>query len=283
MLTGPIHECFGELSSLREVSLGSNSLNSTIPSKLWDLSGLLILDLSSNNLSGQVSPRIGTWEVNKLDLSSNPFSGNIPRSIGDYLSMESLWLSNNEFRGSIHTLGNVKGLRTLDLSHNDLSGEITDTLEDLRVLEYFDVSYNRLEGDIPDGISNSTAQSFVHNSGLCGAARFQVPRCRHGRSRSKTIALIFLKYVLPVAAGIVCSWNGVVFPKVKQFTFLDEQELRRTRKVSNLTAFEMLYEYYERCRVLLLIYVYQMECMKVLFIGLHVHPSSIIGSPSAAS
>ncbi|KAL8482021.1 hypothetical protein ACS0TY_028251 [Phlomoides rotata] len=202
--TGPIHECFGELSSLREVSLGSNRLNSTIPSKFWDLTGLLILDLSSNNLSGQVSPRIGSWEVNQLDLSFNQFSGNIPRSIGDCLSMESLWLSNNEFRGSIpDTLGNVKGLTTLDLSHNELSGEIPDTLEDLRVLENFDVSYNRLEGDIPDGISNSTAQSFVHNSGLCGAPRFQVPRCRHGRSRSKTIALIFLKYVLPVAAAIM--------------------------------------------------------------------------------
>ncbi|KAL8485446.1 hypothetical protein ACS0TY_027663 [Phlomoides rotata] len=139
-------------------------------------------------------------------MSSNQFSGNIPSSIGDCLSLEYLSLSNNMFGGSIpDTLGKVGGMRTLNLSHNDLSGEIPDTLEGLRVLEYFDVSYNKLEGDIPDGIGNSTALSFVHNSDLCGAAKFQVPRCRHGRSRSKTIALIFLKFVLPpfVAATIV--------------------------------------------------------------------------------
>lgn len=198
MLTGPIHECFGDLNNLRDVYLNSNKLNSAIPSKFWDLSGLVNLDLSSNNLSGQISPRIGTWEVNQLDLSSNQFTGIIPSSIGKCMSLEYLSLSNNKFEGSIpDTLGNVKGLTTFNLSHNHLSGLIPTTLQGLRVLEYFDVSYNKLEGLIPDGIANSTAQSFVHNSALCGASKFEVPRCRHGRSRSKTIALIFLKYVLP--------------------------------------------------------------------------------------
>ncbi|KAL8482017.1 hypothetical protein ACS0TY_028247 [Phlomoides rotata] len=194
MLIGPIHECFAELNSLWKVSLASNKLNSTIPSKFWDPVG-----------PGDPGFLLKQFEWSSFDSDWN-LGSNIPSSIGECLSLEYLSLLNNMFGGSIpDTLGKVRGLRTLNLSHNDLSGEISDTLENLRVLEYFDVSYNKLEGDIPDGIGNSTALSFVHNSALCGAAKFRVPRCRHGRSRSKTTALIFLKYVLPpfIAATIV--------------------------------------------------------------------------------
>lgn len=209
MLIGPISECLGEVKSLRNVYLESNKLESILPSNLWDLRDLLTLNLSSNYLSGQLSSQIGNLKaLYQLDLSSNEFSGDIPSSIGDCESLQVLLMSRNKFGGSIpQSLGNVRGLKTLSLSYNDLSGSIPQSLEDLHVLEHLDVSYNGLEGAIPSGIANSTARSFVHNSALCGAARFQVPPCAksHGRSRSKSVALIFLKYIVPplVVASIV--------------------------------------------------------------------------------
>ncbi|KAH6775018.1 hypothetical protein C2S52_012579 [Perilla frutescens var. hirtella] len=201
MLTGSVPECLGDINTLREISFASNNLNSTIPSEFIKLTGLLTLDLSSNYFRGQLPNEIGSLkDMYELDLSVNQFSGYIPNSIYSCKSLEFLDLSNNMFNGSIpQSLGEeVRSLTTLDLSNNHLTGEIPKSLEKLK-LDYFNVSYNQLEGEIPDGggFSNFTvftAESFAHNSGLCGATRFQVPSCKKG-SRSKTVSLI-LKYVV---------------------------------------------------------------------------------------
>ncbi|KAL8484715.1 hypothetical protein ACS0TY_027131 [Phlomoides rotata] len=207
MFTGPIPACIGEVKSLRELYLASNKLDSTIPSNLWNLKDLVILNLSSNYLSGQLPSQIGNLkQINTLDLSSNQFLGDIPTTIDSCESLDFLSLSNNKLQGSIpKSLGNVRGLITLDLSSNNLSGFIPMSLEQLRFLQYFNVSYNKLQGEIPNGIVNSTAQSFVHNSALCGAPKFQVPSCPVNHGRPKSIALIFFKYIVPpfVAATIV--------------------------------------------------------------------------------
>ncbi|KAL8484712.1 hypothetical protein ACS0TY_027130 [Phlomoides rotata] len=207
MFTGPIPACLGEVKSFRELYLASNKLDSTIPFDLWNLRDLLILNLSSNYLSGQLSSQIGNLKhINSLDLSSNQFLGDIPTIIDSCESLEFLSLSNNNLQGSIpKSLGNVRGLIKLDLSSNNLSGFIPKSLEQLHFLQYFNVSYNKLQGEIPNGIVNSTAQSFVHNSALCGAPKFQVPSCPVNHGRSKSISLIFFKYIVPpfVAATIL--------------------------------------------------------------------------------
>ncbi|XP_057779471.1 receptor kinase-like protein Xa21 [Salvia miltiorrhiza] len=209
MLTSSIPEYFGELKSLQTLSFASNKLNSTLPSNFFNLPGLIVLDLSSNYLSGQLPDQIGSLTgINYLDLSSNKFSANVPNTIDGCESLEFLFLSNNMLNGSIpESLGKVRGLRNLDLSNNNLSGVIPESLKNLG-LESFNVSYNKLQGKIPDGgcFANFSFESFVQNSGLCGAARFQVPPCprNRGRSRSETVALI-MKYVVPpfIAAVIL--------------------------------------------------------------------------------
>ncbi|KAL6550447.1 hypothetical protein OROMI_020935 [Orobanche minor] len=52
MLVGSIAECFGDVKCLREIFLGSNHLNSTIPPNFWTLKDLMVLDLSTNNFIG---------------------------------------------------------------------------------------------------------------------------------------------------------------------------------------------------------------------------------------
>ncbi|KAI3450114.1 hypothetical protein Pfo_006779 [Paulownia fortunei] len=223
MLTGPIPECFGELKSIRIVYLSSNKLNSTIPSSFWDLRDLVTLDLSSNYLSGRLSSQIGSLKtINQVDLSFNQFSGDIPSSIDGCQILEILSLSNNKFEGPIpQSLGNVRGLSTLNLSNNNLSGLIPKSLEHLQFLQNFNVSYNRLQGAIPNGgpFVNFTAQSFVHNSALCGATRFQVPPCveNHRRSRSKSVVQL-MKYTLPpfISAIILVIIILVLIRRLKQ-------------------------------------------------------------------
>ncbi|CAA0829161.1 Probable LRR receptor-like serine/threonine-protein kinase [Striga hermonthica] len=229
-LTGPIPECFGELKSLRNVYLDSNKLNSSIPLNFWNLKDLLFLNLSSNRLSGQLPYEIaGLRQLNQLDLSCNQFSGGIPRSIDGCESLTSLNLSDNKFERSIPpSLGNIRTLRELDLSNNDLSGLIPESLEGLKFLQYFNVSYNKLEGMIPTGgpFVNITAQSFLHNSALCGDQRFQVPPCignNLNNSRLKKVGRL-MKYIGPSFISVI------VLTAIILFVFV------RTRKQKSGTA-----------------------------------------------
>ncbi|XP_060967391.1 receptor like protein 26-like isoform X3 [Cannabis sativa] len=106
-----------------------------------------------------------------IDLSSNNFSGEIPEIIGSLKALYSLNLSNNLLIGRIPpSLGTLTELESLDLSQNQLSGEIPRQLTDLKFLQKFDVSYNNLTGLIPQENQFHTFEnnSFEGNQGLCG-------------------------------------------------------------------------------------------------------------------
>ncbi|CAA0809801.1 Probable LRR receptor-like serine/threonine-protein kinase [Striga hermonthica] len=220
-LTGPIPECFGELKSLRNVYLGSNKLNSSIPLNFWNLKDLLFLNLSSNGLSGQLPYEIaGLRQINQLDLSHNQFSGDIPRSIDGCESLTSLDLSDNKFERSIPpSLGNIRALRALNLSNNNLSGPIPESLEGLKFLQYFNVSYNKLEGMIPTGgpFVNITAQSFLHNSALCGDQRFQVPPCIGNNVKNSRLKKVdrLVKYIVPPFISVIILAAIILFVFVR--------------------------------------------------------------------
>jgi Leucine-rich repeat (LRR) protein len=110
-----------------------------------------IIDLSINNLTGEIPEEIATLHaLVNLNLSQNHFSGNVPSHIGAIQSLESL-----------------------DLSRNNLSGEVPASLSNLTFLSYLDLSYNNLEGLIPSGSQLDTLYAanpamYTGNIGLCG-------------------------------------------------------------------------------------------------------------------
>ncbi|XP_057785108.1 putative receptor-like protein kinase At3g47110 [Salvia miltiorrhiza] len=211
MLTGPIPECLGEIKSLRKVSLSSNKLNSSLPSNLFNLKDLINLYLDSNYLSGQIPDQIKNLNaISEMDLSHNNFSGRIPSTISGCESLEYLYLSHNMLDGTIpQSMGQLKGLIELDLSNNHLSGSIPESLTGLK-LQAFNVSYNRLEGEILDKgcFKSFTAESFLHNSALCSATKFQISPCRKPASRS---AWRLLKYIIPAFLATMIMVVVVIF------------------------------------------------------------------------
>ncbi|KAF3668716.1 putative LRR receptor-like serine/threonine-protein kinase MRH1-like [Capsicum annuum] len=141
-IDGSLPNCLGNITSLREIHLGSNKLSANIPPSLGNLQDLVVLYLSSNNMVGSLPPEIRNLKAATLiDLSTNQFSNGIPREIGGLRTLVHLSLKHNKFQGSIpDSVRNMVGLEFLDLSNNNISGIIPMSFEKLPNLKYFNVS-----------------------------------------------------------------------------------------------------------------------------------------------
>ncbi|KAK8627923.1 hypothetical protein V6N13_063639 [Hibiscus sabdariffa] len=190
---------------MRSLSLGSNTFSSSIPSTLTRLTGLLILNLSSNSLTGPLPVDIGKWKVlTSMDLSNNHFSSDIPVGVADLKDLTQFSLSNNRLTGPIpESFGDMLSLEFLDLSRNNLSGEIPMSLEKLRYLRSFNVSFNRLHGKIPEGGSfeKYSIESFKGNEALCGAPQFHLPSCKSKSLKNSKARIKLMIYVAPPIAS----------------------------------------------------------------------------------
>ena len=128
-----------------------NNLHGTLPSRLGNLTQLLVLSIKGNERDGR---------------SLRGVHDEIPEELGNLSALQELYLSGNELSGSIpESLGNLSELDTLDLSDNRLSGSIPAVLGNLTNLRDLNLSGNRLEGDIPAALANLTDLESLYLSG----------------------------------------------------------------------------------------------------------------------
>ncbi|KAK5782972.1 hypothetical protein PVK06_037478 [Gossypium arboreum] len=217
------------LPNLLELQLRGNKLQGTIPSSIANASKLTLLDLADNSFTGPIPMKIGDLKaLVEIDLSINQLSGHIPDSIVDLKNLAYLSLAVNILQGPIpQFLGLSVALEFLDLSRNNLSGVIPKSLENLRYLIYFNVSFNQLEGEIPGGgsFANFTAQSYLMNKALCGAARLQVRHCRTGKRSWKTL---LKKILLPEIASICIL--SLIYRVIKHCLEKEKDPLLKTNR-----------------------------------------------------
>eukprot|EP01018_Ginkgo_biloba_P005649 Gb_15707 [translate_table: standard] len=141
--------------SLRYLLLASNSLIGSIPAWLWDLP-LHTLDLSQNNLNGQLALPNSPSYVQIMVLDTNLLTGSIPLKIGTFFPyLTVLVFASNNFSGIIpSSIGNMIHLRTFDLSYNKLHGKIPASLGNCLQMGALRLTKNNLEGEIPMQIGN---------------------------------------------------------------------------------------------------------------------------------
>ncbi|CAJ1944142.1 unnamed protein product [Sphenostylis stenocarpa] len=129
--------------------------------RITQISGYI--QLSSNQLSGEIPPEIGSMvNFSMMHLGFNKLSGKLPREIGS-ISMVVLNITRNDFSGEIpQEIGNMNCLMNLDLSYNNFSGMFPASLNKLTELNKFNISYNPfISGEVP---STGQFATFEENS-----------------------------------------------------------------------------------------------------------------------
>ncbi|CAJ1953040.1 unnamed protein product [Sphenostylis stenocarpa] len=127
-LQGEIPVSFGNICTLQELHLDNNNLSGEISNFIQNSSWcnrhvFQILDLSHNKIGGNLDNLSICSSLRMLDLSNNQLKGEIPKSIGLLDELEELHLKENYFEGDVNELHltNLSKLEKLDLSDNSLS------------------------------------------------------------------------------------------------------------------------------------------------------------------
>ncbi|XP_028799940.1 receptor-like protein EIX2 [Neltuma alba] len=153
--------------------------------------GLLFLNLASNNLSGKVPDCWARWPyLEVVNLGNNHFTGILHTSMSSLPWLKMLNLRNNTFSGNfLSFLKNRRDIVCLDLGENQFSGMIPSWVGqslsslkilvlrsnkffgpipyqicDLSVLQILDLADNELTGHLPKCINHLSAMLVINNS-----------------------------------------------------------------------------------------------------------------------
>nr|CDM86813.1 unnamed protein product [Triticum aestivum] len=182
----------GRLSDLRIVVLGSNLFYGSLTYPKRDrksreyFSKLQIIDIASNNFSGNLDPqwfgRFTSMMANSSEtgniLGNQIYYGDYHDTIaitykGQYVTFEEVLttltaidFSNNALEGDIpESVASLVSLHILNMSHNAFTGRIPPQIGEMRQLESLDLSWNKLSGEIPQELTNLTFLSTLNLSG----------------------------------------------------------------------------------------------------------------------
>lgn len=144
------------------------------PLHLWhgvetdDAGRVIGLDLSNNNLTGEIPPELANLtHLKALNLRFNSLSGPVPRELARLDDLESLDLFFNGLSGRIPPeFGRLQNLKQLDLGGNSrIVGTIPPELSDLANLEVLELFGCSMTGSIPVELGNLTSLKHLSVSG----------------------------------------------------------------------------------------------------------------------
>uniref|UniRef100_A0A8R7QJ44 Receptor kinase-like protein Xa21 n=2 Tax=Triticum urartu TaxID=4572 RepID=A0A8R7QJ44_TRIUA len=163
-LVGPLSPAIGNLTFLRVLDLGFNSLHGKIPTSLGNLRRLQTLYLDNNAFSGMIPVNLSSCtSMTEMVLDNNKLAGCIPVELGEKLtSLEGITLRHNNLTGPIPaSLANLSNLHNLSFSNNQLTGSIPPGLGSIRSMRRFGLFGNNLFGMLPPSLYNWSSIEVV--------------------------------------------------------------------------------------------------------------------------
>ncbi|KAK9993261.1 hypothetical protein SO802_022964 [Lithocarpus litseifolius] len=139
--------------------ISNNSLTGEIPPLICNQTLLQVLDLSKNNLSGQIPECLGNLSnsLSILNLGSNSFYGTIPRTWTRGSKLRMINLGQNKLKGLIpRSMSKCAMLEILDLGHNQINDTFPFWLGTLPELKILILRYNKFHGPIESHYFKST-------------------------------------------------------------------------------------------------------------------------------
>nr|CAD1820681.1 unnamed protein product [Ananas comosus var. bracteatus] len=146
------------ITALKVLDLGSNSINSTLPAWLWNLTHVTYLDLSFNNFQGLIPDELSSLKslnslFYKIIISKVCLREHFAISALEYFGFERNRLQWGYFGMDGRNGGcTLYKLQNLYLGYNNLKGNLSGWLENMTGLSSLDLSYNSLNGTIPLGV-----------------------------------------------------------------------------------------------------------------------------------
>ncbi|TVU37911.1 hypothetical protein EJB05_11254 [Eragrostis curvula] len=135
-------------SRVRTIKLSGMGLNGTLGYNMNQLTALVELDMSNNNLGGNDIPYNLPPNLESLNLARNNFTGTVPYSISQMVALRHLDLGHNQLSNINDMFSQLTNLTTMDLSYNTFSGNIPQSFNSLTSLKKLYLQNNKFSGTI---------------------------------------------------------------------------------------------------------------------------------------
>ncbi|KAL8499255.1 hypothetical protein ACS0TY_022294 [Phlomoides rotata] len=169
--SGPIPESIGNITAISIIDLSCNSIQGTIPPRLFNHPSLggAGLDLSFNRLTGRIGKLNSTYLFD-LDLSSNRLNIEL-ESFYNHSNINYLKLSDNtvtEHGGDIINVTNFLHLLELEMSSCEIKEFPNFLRSNMPDFQAMDLSNNRIHGPIPIYLPETLLYLDLHSNSLRG-------------------------------------------------------------------------------------------------------------------
>ncbi|XXG67478.1 hypothetical protein AAC387_Pa06g0819 [Persea americana] len=197
------------LSQLQKIDLSGNSLQGSVPGRLWSMPSLVEVNLAMNRLGGNVefdelsSTRSSLTSLNLsnnrftnsfrlsgflnlrvLDLSKNNLRS-LPSGFEKLGKLQHLDLSGCKIRGSAKPMSNLRSLKYLDVSDNAMNGSFPSDLPPLVNLDFLNLSSNNFTGLVTTDKINRFGESAFVKSGI--SSSYEAPKSPTKTPSSSTV------------------------------------------------------------------------------------------------
>ncbi|CAN6553701.1 unnamed protein product [Malus baccata var. baccata] len=194
-------------SNVEYLDLSYNQITGNLPLEL-NFRNTLILDVSNNRIDGPFPLWSGNHVI-RLELEMNSIFGHIPLNLDErFPKLVALYLAENRLNGTIpSSICNMQNLLVLSLRNNELSGEFPQTWSQLHEILVIDAAHNNLSGKLPSsiGVPGALFGLKLNNNNFDGEIPLSLQNCTSLRH----IDLADNKFT-----GKIPSWIGSKVPLV---------------------------------------------------------------------